>query len=79
MIASSYWQFLGYSSSWAVTYFSKTLFTPAGIDIYVRDGENGLSEELYDEIMRKLAALGGNVGEISKGMFQVKRSASGDS
>lgn len=76
MIASSYWQFIGYSSSWAVTYFSKTLFTPAGIDIYVRDGEKGLNEELRVEIMGKLAALGGNVAELAKDMFEVKRSMS---
>ena len=76
MIASSHWQFLGYSNSWAVTYFSKTLFTPAGIDIYVRDGEKGLNEELRDEIVRKLAALGGDIAELSKDIFEVKRSVS---
>ncbi|OWT41912.1 hypothetical protein C362_00278 [Cryptococcus neoformans Bt1] len=38
----SHWEVLGYGKEveqgleWAVTYFSKTLFTPAGIDIYVR-------------------------------------------
>ncbi|UOH79257.1 hypothetical protein LQV05_000252 [Cryptococcus neoformans] len=38
----SHWEVLGYGKDveqgleWAVTYFSKTLFTPAGIDIYVR-------------------------------------------
>ncbi|KAF8593086.1 hypothetical protein BDV93DRAFT_530017, partial [Ceratobasidium sp. AG-I] len=39
MIASSQWQVLGYDerAGWAVTYFSKTLFTPAGMDLYVRD------------------------------------------
>ncbi|GHJ83997.1 hypothetical protein NliqN6_0399 [Naganishia liquefaciens] len=40
-IASSHWQFLGYDQEssepqWAVTFFSKTLFTPAGLDIYMR-------------------------------------------
>ncbi|KIR77199.1 hypothetical protein I306_05790 [Cryptococcus gattii EJB2] len=38
----SHWEVLGYGKDveqgqeWAVTYFSKTLFTPAGIDIYIR-------------------------------------------
>ncbi|EAL23603.1 hypothetical protein CNBA2500 [Cryptococcus deneoformans B-3501A] len=38
----SHWEVLGYGKDveqgleWAVTYFSRTLFTPAGIDIYVR-------------------------------------------
>ncbi|ORX36624.1 hypothetical protein BD324DRAFT_626599 [Kockovaella imperatae] len=38
----SHWEVLGYGTDpdsgleWAVTYFSKTLFTPAGIDIYIR-------------------------------------------
>ncbi|OAP54726.1 hypothetical protein AYL99_11174 [Fonsecaea erecta] len=38
-IASSRWEILGYGEEeggWVVTYFQKTLFTPAGIDIYAR-------------------------------------------
>ena len=42
MIASSKWQVLGYGEGWAITYFAKTLFTPAGIDIYIR-AEQGIS------------------------------------
>jgi len=45
-ISSSHWQILGYFLSddpvrkqedWVVTYFGSTLFTPAGLDIYVRE------------------------------------------
>jgi len=53
-ITSSRWQVLGYGDGWAVTFFSKTIFTPAGIDIYSRD-EKGVSEELYDQIMMGLS------------------------
>lgn len=51
MIASSKWQLLGYNppgedgEEWAVTFFEKTLFTPAGLDIYARM-EKGLPEDL---------------------------------
>lgn len=46
MIASSHWEILGFgddtaedgsTNSWIVTYFTKTLFTPAGIDVYSRN------------------------------------------
>lgn len=48
MIASSHWEVLGWGTTergfdWVVTYFAKTLFTPAGADIYLRkvEGESG--------------------------------------
>ncbi|KFY14909.1 hypothetical protein V492_02338 [Pseudogymnoascus sp. VKM F-4246] len=81
MIASSHWQFLGYGGGaagkegegWAVTYFQKTLFTPAGIDIYSRRKE-GLSAETVEGIT---AALGENESEeirgLAKVLFEVKR------
>ncbi len=46
MIASSNWEVLGFGdadepdgskNAWIVTYFTKTLFTPAGIDLYSRN------------------------------------------
>lgn len=51
-IASSHWQILGYGDEeggWMVTYFQKTLFTPAGIDIYARR-HGGLSQDLLHRI-----------------------------
>lgn len=72
MIASSKWQVLGYGDGWAVTYFSKTLFTPAGIDIYSRD-ESGLSKDLFDEVLSKTKDLGGDVGKLAESIFEVKR------
>lgn len=81
MIASSHWQFLGYGGGgeggeeegWAVTYFQKTLFTPAGIDIYSRRKE-GLGAEVLEGIT---ATLGENeseeIRELAKVLFEVKR------
>ncbi|KAK8219683.1 hypothetical protein M8818_000657 [Zalaria obscura] len=83
MIASSHWEVLGWGqeqatqdgkpNNWAVTYFAKTLFTPAGIDIY-SSSESGLQEEtvlsikralteIYDEGVKKLA---GEILEIKR-------------
>lgn len=61
MIASSNWEILGYgeataengeSNGWIVTYFTKTLFTPAGIDVYSRTPK--LSSATLDEIKSAL-------------------------
>ena len=52
MIASSHWEVLGYGDEegdWLVTFFQKTLFTPAGIDICVRR-KGGISEDLVQRI-----------------------------
>ncbi|KAF2492798.1 hypothetical protein BU16DRAFT_529073 [Lophium mytilinum] len=71
VIASSRWEVLGYGkedagdNDWVVTFFAKTLFTPAGLDLYSRSGE-GLGEAtvagirkslegVEDEVVRKLA------------------------
>lgn len=51
-IASSHWEVLGHGEEdggWIVTFFEKTLFTPAGIDIYARR-KGGLSEDLIQMI-----------------------------
>lgn len=70
-IASSHWEVLGWGdeeesgNKWVVTVFAKTMFTPAGIDVYSRD-EGGLSEatvkrikegliNVEDEDLRKMA------------------------
>lgn len=63
---------MGYGDGWAVTYFSKTLFTPAGIDIYSRD-ESGVGKELFDDILAKTKALGGELGKLAESIFEVKR------
>jgi hypothetical protein len=81
MIASSHWQFLGYGGGreggegegWAVTYFQKTLFTPAGIDIYSRRKE-GLGAETLQGVTAALAENESEeIRELAKVLFEVKR------
>jgi len=69
-LVSSRWQVLGYGEGWVVTFFSKTIFTPAGIDIYSRD-EKGVSKELYDQIMMGLSKHE-ETKKIAEGMFEVR-------
>jgi hypothetical protein len=81
MIASSHWEVLGYGDvkdgegdeeQWVVTYFAKTLFTPAGIDIYSRRKE-GLKESTLQAVKE---ALGKVDAEVVRGLvgsiFEVK-------
>lgn len=61
MIASSHWEILGWDedlrgNEWVVTYFAKTLFTPAGVDVYSRKRE-GIEEETLQQIKASLAAI----------------------
>ncbi|KAF8335699.1 uncharacterized protein EI90DRAFT_3171838 [Cantharellus anzutake] len=69
VFSSSSWQVLGYGDGWAVTFFSKTLFTPAGIDIYSRDKD--LTRDLYDEIMLGLSKHE-ETRKLAEGMFEIK-------
>jgi len=78
-IASSKWQVLGCNTSesegdhpWAVTFFEKTLFTPAGLDIYARSAE-GIPEPLLKEILGKIKDVGGVVAALSEAFFEVER------
>ncbi|KAF9647330.1 hypothetical protein BDM02DRAFT_3129816 [Thelephora ganbajun] len=78
-IASSKWQVLGCNTSdgegsptWAVTFFERTLFTPAGLDIYARSAE-GLPKPLLKEIFEKIKAVDGDVAALSETFFEVER------
>ena len=74
-IASSHWQVLAYGEEdggWAVTYFAKTLFTPAGIDVYARE-KRGLSEALLDRIKQEFKVVQDeNVQKLAEAMFSIK-------
>lgn len=76
MIASSKWEILGYGeeegtgNSWVVTYFAKTLFTPAGVDFYSRKGK--LTEQTIEGIKAGLAGLGGDVAKLAADLFEIK-------
>lgn len=78
MIASSHWEVLGWGDlegggQWAVTYFAKTLFTPAGIDIYARE-MNGLPGEVVEGIKIALGGIGdAAVQKLAAEVFKVKR------
>lgn len=74
-IASSHWEVLGYGveeGGWAVTYFAKTLFTPAGVDIYSKE-KGGLSEALLQRIKDELTRIeDGNFRKMMEGIFAVR-------
>ena len=77
MIASSHWEVLGYgdrgADQWAVTYFAKTLFTPAGIDIYSR-AEGGLSMETVEGIRDALGRIEDpGVKQLAGEIFEIQR------
>eukprot|EP00026_Physarum_polycephalum_P016826 Phypoly_transcript_17839.p1 GENE.Phypoly_transcript_17839~~Phypoly_transcript_17839.p1 ORF type:complete len:185 (-),score=25.40 Phypoly_transcript_17839:102-656(-) len=77
MIASSHWEIIGYDTEsedpeWAVTHFSKTLFTPAGLDIYMRQPlTSAEGRAVVDGIVAVLQAKSGNVGDYAKNGFVV--------
>ncbi|KAJ5520844.1 Calycin [Penicillium fimorum] len=76
MIASSHWECLGFGHTddenrWIVTYFAKTIFTPAGIDIYSRNKE-GLTQSIVDQILSALKGLGvKDMTDLANSVFQV--------
>ena len=53
------------SEQWVVTYFAKTPFTPAGIDIYSRKSR-GLSERTMKKLRTALARLDGRKTQDAK-------------
>lgn len=88
MVASSHWQILGYGhestepgqnanserNAWVVTFFAKTMFTPAGIDVYSRS-KRGLNPLIVQKIENALSKVESEeIRELSKGLFSVKMS-----
>ncbi|WVQ80760.1 hypothetical protein IAT38_002865 [Cryptococcus sp. DSM 104549] len=83
----SHWEVLGYGKDeqygleWAVTFFSKTLFTPAGIDIYLRSSpsapnpeskNSAVRKKLLDQIVAAVKDVGeGGVGTMAQKGFEV--------
>ncbi|KZO93394.1 hypothetical protein CALVIDRAFT_600834 [Calocera viscosa TUFC12733] len=72
-LATSTWQILGYDieEGWFVTFFDKTLFTSAGLDIYTRK-PGSVSPERLAEIIKAAQALEGDAGKFAEGFFEVK-------
>jgi hypothetical protein len=77
IVASSHWEILGYGGDqgdeqWVVTYFAKTLFTPAGIDFYSKRKE-GLSEEILADIKDALSRVNDDVvRKLANTLFVVR-------
>ncbi|EJD39452.1 hypothetical protein AURDEDRAFT_116134 [Auricularia subglabra TFB-10046 SS5] len=77
-IASSRWEVLGHGEEgeegrqWVVTYFAKTLFTPAGIDLYSRH-PGGLRAETVDAVKAALAGIADEeIQMLAQGLFEVR-------
>jgi len=78
-VASSHWEVLSWGEeeqsgiAWAVTMFAKTLFTPAGIDVYASDGQ-GMRAETLEGIKAALARIeDGDVQKMANDIFEIKR------
>lgn len=80
-VASSSWEILAYGTDihaaehndYAVTYFGKTLFTPAGLDIYTRTTSH-LSEETLSAIKGALQSQSDqNLASLAKSIFEIPR------
>lgn len=77
VVASSKWEVLGYGdedlevgeNQWVVTYFAKTMFTPAGVDFYSRKGQ--LKPDTVERLKAALAGLGGEIGALATQVFAV--------
>ncbi|OOQ86359.1 hypothetical protein PEBR_21846 [Penicillium brasilianum] len=60
-------------NAWVVTYFAKTLFTPAGIDVYSRRKE-GVSQHVLEGIFEALRGLQvREIGVLVDGVFEIPR------
>ncbi|KAJ5157085.1 uncharacterized protein N7482_008185 [Penicillium canariense] len=78
VIASSHWECLGFGreddgNEWVVTYFAKTLFTPAGIDVYSRR-RAGLGEGMVERILGVVRGFGVlEMQELADAIFEIPR------
>ena len=76
-IASSHWEVLGWGeeegtgNKWVMTMFAKTLFTPAGIDLYSKD-RTGVSSETLGDIKEGLSEIEDpDVKKMASEIFEV--------
>lgn len=74
---TSHWQVLGWGTAesgaqWVVTYFAKTMWTAAGIDIYCHTAD-GITPELLSEIKAGLAQVQQpGFAELASKIFDIK-------
>jgi hypothetical protein len=75
---TSPWAIIGHGTTpaglqWALTYFEKTMFSAAGIDVYCEKPE-GVGDDFIEEIRKAVIALGNPALEqLGKDLFEVKR------
>jgi len=76
-VASSHWEVLGWGeevgtgNKWVVTCFAKTLFTPAGVDLYSA-GRGGLQVDTVDAIKKGLAEMDdGEIRKMASDLFEL--------
>lgn len=76
-IAGSHWEVMGWGeeegthNKWLVTMFAKTLFTPAGIDVYSQTS-SGLHPATLEGIREALSAIGDQeVRRMSREIFEI--------
>ncbi len=75
-IAGSHWEVLGWGeegtgNKWMVTEFAKTLFTPAGLDVYSKD-RGGLRAETLEDIKKALTEIDDpDVRKLASEIFEI--------
>jgi len=81
-VSSAKWQVLGFflaqdstrrDEDWVVTYFASTLFTPAGLDIYVRKPQNFAKEKVQKLIEVCKSNEDEGVRKVSQEFFEIPR------
>src|SRR5947208_3291998 len=74
-LTSSQWEVQGHGNEedgWVVTYFHKTMFSPAGIDIYAKK-HGGFSEELLQRIVSEIKGVGDeHLQKLVEGLFAIR-------
>lgn len=76
-VAGSHWEVLGWGeegsgNKWVVTCFAKTLFTPAGIDVY-SEQKAGLKTETLEGVKKALAEVEDeDVKKMAAEIFEIK-------
>lgn len=81
-IAGSHWEVLGWGeeqetgNKWVVTMFAKTLFTPAGIDVYSKDA-TGVKDDTLAQIKSALSNIqDDNLQKMASTLFEIPRDGS---
>lgn len=74
---TSHWEMIGHGEleggvQWAVTYFAKTMFTRAGIDVYTKS-KGGLPAEVIKALKNTLLVMDEPLKSLAAELFEVNR------